>query len=210
MSALSKLVSTSVAIRAEPYDARGVAGRFGSKTAKNLGPLLELANGFYAFEQALHVFADVSNSNEKGLFDWNNETLWRRDYDGMADNAVFFAEDVFGTQFCIREGGVATFDPETGRFEKMAADVEAWAGAVCEDYQFWTGHKVAHEWQAKHGSIALGARLIPKVPFVLGGEYSTENLHPLEAVKAMRYRASIAVQIRDLPDGSPVVLHVGD
>jgi hypothetical protein len=45
---------------------------------------------------------------------------------------------------------------------------------------------------------------------VLGGEFSVENLHAVEAVKGMKYRGSIAVQLRDLPDGTPVKLNVID
>jgi hypothetical protein len=208
MSALVELARSAVAVRSASYDMTEVVERFGVHVAEKLHPLFQCRNGFYAFEQALHVLSDMGSINEKGLVEWNSDALWRGNYDGMADDAVFFAEDVFGIQFCIREGSVATFEPETGRFEWMAADVEEWAQIVRDDYQFWTGYKVAHDWQIEHGPIPLGSRLVPKVPFVLGGDYTVANMHVLEAVKGMRYRASIAVQIRDLPDGSPVTLRV--
>jgi hypothetical protein len=185
-----------------------IVEKFGTRVADQLGPLLQLKNGFYAFEAALHVLSDVGATDETGLFEWNDEALWRQEYKGMANDAVFFAEDVFGMQFCIREGTVATFDPETGAFETMAADVEQWADKVLREYDVWTGYNVAHEWQVKHGPIPAGSRLVPSTPFVLGGEYSVRNLHVIEAVKGMKYRASIAVQIRDLPDGTPITLRV--
>jgi hypothetical protein len=49
-------------------------------------------------------------------------------------------------------------------------------------------------------------RLLPKTPFVCGGKYQLDNLYSVEEVKGMQFRASIANQIRDLPDGSDVVL----
>ena len=41
----------------------------------------------------------------------------------MANGALFFAEDVFGGQFCLRSDGVYTFDPETGDFDKLASSI---------------------------------------------------------------------------------------
>jgi hypothetical protein len=128
----------------------------------------------------------------------------------MADVGVFFAEDVFGVQFVLRDNGVFTFDPETGNLEWMATDLEDWAGRILGDFAALSGYALAHEWQEHHGPIPVGVRLTPKTPFVLGGEYSMENLHPLEAVQAMRLRGAIALQIRDLPDGARVKLQVSD
>jgi hypothetical protein len=47
-------------------------------------------------------------------------------------------------------------------------------------------------------------RLVPKVPFVLGGEIEPGNVYSLNAKEGMRVRGELAVQIRDLPDGARV------
>ena len=60
----------------------------------------------------------------------------------------------------------------------------------------------------KNGPLLEGLRLIPKTPFILGGEYNVENLFAFDAVKGMRYRADIWKQIRNLPDGASVQLKV--
>ena len=75
-------------------------------------------------------------------------------------------------------------------------------------HAYETGYEQAHEWQQKSGRLRDGVRLIPKTPFILGGDYSVENLFALDAVKGMRYRADIWKQIRDLPDGTPIQLKV--
>lgn len=177
---------------------------------RHLHAMLEMKNGFYAFESALHVLSDSSTIREQGLLEWNSDELWRRNYDRMCDGALFFAEDVFGTQFCLRSGSVCTFDPETGSFEAMAENLENWATKILDDYDLWTGHRLARDWQSIHGPIPIGFRLLPLTPFVLGGEFVVENLHAVESVKGMKLRASIAVQIRDLPDGAKVTLQVVD
>jgi hypothetical protein len=198
------------AIASEQPDRARLAEAFGAPVASLLGEVLELRNGFYAFESALHVFSDRSAGNERGLVEWNARELWRGDYDGLADGAVYFAEDVFGTQFCARENAIYTFDPETGEFEAMAGSLEEWASEILDDYESLTGSPLAHEWQVAHGPIPIGSRLVPMRPFVLGGEYEVENLRAMDAVKSMKFCASIAVQIRDLPDGAAVELRLVD
>jgi hypothetical protein len=172
--------------------------------------MLSLKNGFYAFEGALHVYSDGGAPGEPGLVEWNADDLWKCEYQGMAKGLLCFAEDVFGMQFCLKDGGVSRFDPETGHVEAVASDPEHWAEMILGDHELWTGFRLAHDWQVKHGPLPIGSRLVPITPFVLGGEFTSKNLHALEAVKGMRYRASIAVQIRDLPDGASVNLRVID
>lgn len=209
MSALATLARVgSVAVRDTAVADGLLIDALGEIAAGHIRPLLGEKNGFYAFEGALHVFSDLGTTQEKGVLEWNSDGLWRSAYDGLAGEAVFFAEDVFGVQFCVLDGSIATFDPETGAFETIAKDMEAWAAQILSDASLWTGYGLAHEWQMRHGPLPPGERLVPKIPFVLGGEYDVANLHALDATKAMLFRASIAVQIRDLPDGAAIKLRV--
>jgi hypothetical protein len=117
---------------------------------------------------------------------------------------LFFAEDVLGAQFCVLDGAVMSFDPETGDKSFIAPSVLAWARRILHEGDVLTGYPLAHEWQTRNGPIKPRARLIPKTPFVLGGDFTIENLFLLEAAQAMRSRANLAIQIRDLPDGTNV------
>lgn len=209
MSALRKLAELgSAPIRRSRPEVQSLESAFGSTAAGFVRPLLDLKNGFCAFEGALHVYSDGGAPGERGLVEWNADGLWKSEYQGMAKGLLCFAEDVFGMQFCLKDGGISRFDPETGEAETMAPDLENWAEMILRDYEFWTGYRLAREWQEEHGPIPKGMRLVPSTPFVLGGGFTTKNLHALEAVKGMCYRASIAVQIRDLPDGASVNLRI--
>jgi hypothetical protein len=171
-----------------------------------LAGLLAQRNGFVAFEASLRVFADGPVTDGCDLSTWNAPSLWRAHYDGLADGLTYFGEDIFGTQFALDEaaGQVVVFDPETGARDPLARSIEGWARAVLDDPAVLTGHPLAHEWQVKHGPLPLTHRLVPTVPFVLGGEFTISNLHPLEATTGMRLRGELAVQLRDLPDGTPI------
>jgi hypothetical protein len=63
---------------------------------------------------------------------------------------------------------------------------------------------LAHEWQQQNGPLPPGIRLVPKIPFVLGGEYRVDNLYAADCWRAMRCYGHIATQIHDLPEGAGV------
>jgi hypothetical protein len=181
----------------------------GSRLANELVTLvLNRVNGFYAFESALHVFPLTENPGAHGIDSWNLPNLWRDHYDGMTDGILFFAEDIFGGQFGVKGDGIYSLDPETGELSHLAGSVDEWARKILDDHEFITGYPLAHQWQAENGPMAAGDRLVPKRPFVLGGEYSATNVVALEAVKGMCFRGDLAVQIRDLPDGASITFNI--
>lgn len=177
----------------------------GAGVMAELAELLRERNGFYAFESALHVFASGEPGAGGGsLEEWNAADGWRAAFGGLADGFLFFAEDVLGGQFAIREDKVLSFDPETGQTELIASSVEGWADRLLAGYEVLSGFPLAKRWQRAHGPLAPGVRLVPRIPFVLGGEFDVSNLYPLDAAEGMRVRGELAVQIRDLPDGAKV------
>lgn len=176
-------------------------------------PLDELVgrrNGFYAFAGALHVRPSVNSGAEIGLDDWNDPELWRNGFESLGAEWLCFAEDAFGGQFAIRDGSVATFDPETGEVEVMGSSIEEWASQILDDHEVLTGWPLADAWQQQNGPLLPGRRLLPRIPFMLGGEFVVENLYDADAVLSLRYRAEIANQIAELPDGATVQLRVVD
>ncbi len=208
MSNLQKLLSNSSASLSdrtpEMIDLPSCSGSI----KVELLEMLNRSNGFYALESALHVFPSHSSENEFGLADWNRGSLWRNDYREMADACLFFAEDVFGGQFCIKHNKVYAFDPETGALDYLADNIEGWAKSIISDYEVLTGYPLAHQWQKKNGQIPSKKRLLPKVPFVAGGEFVLGNLYLADAVEGMRVRADIANQIKALPDGAQITLNI--
>ena len=78
------------------------------------------------------------------------------------------------------------------------------------DYQVLTGCSLAHAWQTIHGKIPQGYRLAPRIPFVAGGLFETENLYPGRSCELLKARANMALQIRDIPDGSSIAIILTD
>jgi len=169
-----------------------------------LSELLSGRNGFYAMEGTLHVFGSGRAVVGRSLEEWNDNAGWRAEYDGLADDYLFFAEDVFGSQFALLDDRVLTFDPETGDSETMATSLEDWADKLLAEPDILAGSSLGHSWQLSNGALTPGARLAPKRPFVLGGDFVESNLYMLDAVQGMSVRAELALQIRDLPDGTQI------
>ncbi|SNY71156.1 SMI1/KNR4 family protein [Paractinoplanes atraurantiacus] len=150
-------------------------------------PLYDRKNGFYAFDSALLVRpVSVPAGPILDVAAWNSRALWGAVYGDVLDGVTFFAEDVFGGQFGFRGDEVVSFNPETGEVEHMASSLEGWATEIIDDCSVMTGHALAREWQLQHRPLAPAERLIPVVPFVLGGEYAAGNLRPVADVEAMR------------------------
>jgi hypothetical protein len=143
-----------------------------------------------------------------GIKEWNASALWKNGYEGTLDDLLCFAEDAFGGQFALSRDGVVSVDPETGERERVADDLEGWAAAIFDDFGYRTGYPLASDWQDQHGSLSPGQRLLPKLPFVVGGKFAVGNLYALDDVKGMQFRAYIARQIRDVPDGGHITFEM--
>ena len=167
--------------------------------------MLRSRNGFFAFESALHVYPLGSSPTVLNLLEWNSPNTWRHEYGALIEESVlFFAQDVFGNQFAITKKGVVLFYSEFAECEQIATDLDEWADALIANWREFTGFELAHEWQLQNRPLSEGERLIPKIPFVIGGKYEVENLYAGRIVDAMRFRGSLARQLAAVPDGTPI------
>jgi hypothetical protein len=174
---------------------------------KELEAVLSEHNGFFGFDAAWLVRPLVQESPPLGILQWNQPALWKEAFESprVAD-ACFFAEDVFGCQFCLSNQSVYSFNPETAEFERLASSVKNWMARILADPEGLTGWPVARDWARTKGDLERGFRLVPKVPFVLGGSYELSNLYPSRDVDAMRFRGTLASQLRGVEDGANVIL----
>lgn len=171
--------------------------------------ILEFKNGFFVFESALHVFPVGKFEQMLTLESWNDKQLWRNEYHALIpSDMVFFAQDIFGNQFGIDSSGVSIFYSEFAEIEPLSKDLHEWMELLLNDWKALSGYELCHRWQEINGPLREGERLIPKIPFVLGGKYSLENLYTGSILEAQRFRGSLALQIANIPDGSKIELKI--
>lgn len=166
--------------------------------------LLLKKNGLICFESALQIYPyDNSNISLKVL---NSNDTWKRKYSFINHLYFCFAQDFFGFQFCFTKKGVELLNTETGGFDFLAENFENWIELILDDYNYLTGFEVGHQWQKKFGQLNLYERLTGKIPFVLGGNYSIENLYTIDSIELLDFRADLANQIYYLEDGQQISL----
>jgi hypothetical protein len=165
-------------------------------------------NGLSAFGGALQVFPAGDRGSLWSVDEWNDDFRWRDAYRELADGCLFFAQDVFGGQFCVREAEVFRFHPETAELEFIGSSLEDWAGYVLDDPAETTGFPLKELWETVNGPLDARHRLVPKIPFVLGGAFDHMNLIAVNTVTAMRFYGDLAYQLHTVPDGSKVTLRV--
>jgi hypothetical protein len=166
--------------------------KYWGNTAVDLLEWLLEKNGFYAFESALHVFPIGARDAVVDLESWNRPGFWRDAYGDLAEGMLFFAEDVFGNQFAIRNDRVGSFDAETGSYQHLADGLKGWASAILGCHELHSGYPLAHDWQTANRRLEPGERLLPKTPFATGGPYHADNLYAVDAVTGMRLRGGQA------------------
>lgn len=170
--------------------------------------LLKKKDGFFAFENALRVFPVDTTEESYGLGDWNSNDLWRSEYPQSCGEHFFFSENIFGDQFSIKNKKIYEFDSETGEERFIADSLEDWAQQLLLQYDVMTGHRISKEWQERHRPLRGKERLMPKIPFVLGGSFLIENLFAIDSVKGMKAKGNLAHQIQELPDGTKIKFEI--
>lgn len=176
-----------------------------NKIINELKVILMQKNGFYVFENSL-MFYPSSIQKEYGIEAINDNIVML--YHLEKNTCLFFAQDIFGNQFCLQENKIFLFDVETSELEFIAHTFEEWSALVLTDYNYWTGYQIAHEWQKNNGILDINERLAPKIPFVLGGEYKIENITKTGLIDSLKFRSNLASQILNLPDGAQIKLQI--
>jgi hypothetical protein len=169
--------------------------------------MLTEKKGFSAFESALVVFPSFNTEIIVGLDSWNREGGWRRYYEkNIPPELFFFAQDLFCNQFGVLKTKIVRFDPESGELNTYANSLEEWAKTILANYAEDTGWPLAHDWQVINGPLPVSHRLLPRQPFVLGGNYVIENLLSIENQIAMDKLGQLFQVIKNVPDGYSITL----
>lgn len=77
---------------------------------------------------------------------------------------------------------------------------------MLDDFDYLTGFTVAPEWQRTRSPMPLGHRLLPRVPFIAGGEFAVDNMVLVTDAERMAYGARLATHVARLQDGEAVRL----
>jgi hypothetical protein len=162
-----------------------------------------VANGGFYFDRSLHLYGFCKGPSFHSILEVNE--VFKTEFGIIAEGKFVFGQDVFSNQFAFAEKGIFFVNVETGDSDFLARDFNDWLELLSEDTEFLTGVKFLKGWESSHPRLQSDQRLCPKKPFVIGGEYSVENLYAQSFPKYMASNANIARQIYGKPDGTRVV-----
>lgn len=165
----------------------------------------EINNGGLFFDQSLQFYSFTEERDYRNI-SVVNEAL-KREYKELFNGLVAFAQDVFGNQFAFNtlENCVVLFNIETAEQKNVAQSFEDWLIILETDLDYFAGVSYARKWK-EHNELGLDQRILPEVPFVIGGEYNLENFDISTFPYYISYNAQLAKQIFNLKDGESIEL----
>lgn len=172
---------------------------------ERLGDLYAISDGFYAFDRSLLVRSLNREAAPRGAKQWNEHGLWQI-YFEKDERFFIFAEDAFGDPFLLMGKTILKLNMETGHRTNIAGSIEEWAGLILYNPDLYLNTIFMSDWVKRRGVVPLGFRLAPKIPFVLGGEYSFDNMAVIAELELAEFKSHIASQIKNLPDGTTIEL----
>jgi hypothetical protein len=197
------------ALQHRGQEATGVVASAYHALVPGLDELLSWQNGFYAYRRGLHLFGSCVAPQFHSLEAWNAPDGWVGDYGDLARGLFFFAEDSFGDQFAWDGEKVVRFLAETGKREEFSQGLGDCLQRIAKNPDEELGLGVLRDWIARKGAVQEGAHLFPRTPLVTRGSLDPSEVVVIDPFENMRFKASLARQIADVPDGGRIELIVG-
>lgn len=169
----------------------------------------DVGDGFY-LKNALHLYG---RSDSYKFHDLQYRSAIINDLYGTItgrSGLASFGEDAFGNQLIYDHGGFHFLIIESGELELISESFTGFLQSVHQDLDYYSGYTLAKAWQLDHEPLSFEHRLTPKLPFILGGAFRTENLYKATWEYILRFNAHIAQQIKTLPDGTAINLDFTD
>lgn len=166
---------------------------------------MELINGGYYFNNAIHIYSIQAKDAWNDIYFVNN--VINKYYLDIVGELFAFSEDIFGNQFAFHKNGIVYLNIESGSYELIAEDYREWILVLISDRDFLSGWSLTIEMNdLEKEKLRSGFRLCPKIPFVSGGNYDSQNLYFNFWDKNIAYNSSIAHQVINLKDGQKIRL----
>jgi len=167
--------------------------------------LLEQLNGFVAYSGGLHIRGAVLEPEWHSLrAAWDGPAALRVLYPGVTAMDVPFAQDGLGDQFLLREGVVYRLAGETGNVESLEVGLSSFLEQACANPLGYLNLSSLEQFWAEGGRLLPGQLLSVYPPFVAKESAVGVSLRAIPAAERLAFLASLAQQLRDIPDGARI------
>jgi len=163
--------------------------------------ILNEANGAYLFSNSVQIYSYSSDPLYHSIA-YVNKVL-KDEYGNMMNGIYSFGQDIFANQFVFSKNGIELLNIETGDRELLASNFISFQEVLANEVDYLSGRKYT---TIVEQEVLLDHRICPKKPFIIGGNYSADNLYSLIFPEYLKVNANIARQVHNLPDGADIIL----
>ena len=171
---------------------------------------LEQTNGYVAYHGGLHVrgacLAPAWHSLRRV---WIGDHALYILFPVLEATDVPFAEDALGDQYVLRDGYVQRLDAETGELTALNADLAEFDAAVRANPIEFLNLGPLENFRAQGGILEPGQLLSVYPPYCVEAGSADRSFRAIGAEDRIRFLASLASQLRDLPDGAQIKFEIG-
>jgi hypothetical protein len=175
----------------------------------DLREFLLRCNGYVAFHGGLHVRGACLNPSWHSLrYWWLGAGALHVLFSSVAKSAVPFGEDALGDQYLLRGGVVHRLSAESGDIASLNADLREFDTSVREDPVGYLSLGPLEEFRAGGGNLMPGQLLNIYPPLVMKESANGVSYRAVPTEERIRFLASVASQVRGLPEGTKVRFRV--
>jgi hypothetical protein len=168
-----------------------------------LQQFLKLCNGFILFSGGLHVRGTCITPEWHSLSRvWHGDDALYGLYGSVEPTDVPFAQDCMGDQFLLREGRVIRLSAEQDTLHDLNLGLAEFFGECILNPESFLSFNFQRPLQP-------GEVFFAYPPFVIKSE-KPSSLGPVPTIQALQVHASIAKQLRELPDGAEIRIKIDD
>jgi hypothetical protein len=161
---------------------------------------IKMRNGGYFCNYGIQFYSISDQIDYQSIFYLND--LLRNEFGSIISDMFFIGQDIFGNQFGMKKKGYYLFNIETGDIEFLAKCFDDLLEVIYYNLSYYSGKELIAEWVMRNNKFIASDRFAPKIPFVLGGDYTIDNIYSLNCILNIRNNANIAKQVHNLPDGT--------
>lgn len=169
--------------------------------------LLARANGYVAYHGGFHVRGACRTPEWHSLrYACEGERALHRLFPAVSARDIPFAQDALGDQYLLRGGIVHRLSGETGELDSLGLNLADFDAAVRADPVGYLGLDPLEAFRAEGGVLEPGQLLSVYPPYCMRTDDSRRSFRAIAAGDRLGFLASLAAQLRDVPDGAEVTL----
>jgi len=161
---------------------------------------IKMRNGGFFCNYGIQFYSVSDKADFQSIFYLND--LIRNEYGSITSDMFFIGQDIFGNQFGMNKTGCYLFNIETGDIKFLAKYFDDLLEVIYHNLSYYSGMELIAEWVKRNNKFTASDRFTPKIPFVLGGDYTIDNIYSMNSILNIRYNANIAKQVHNIPDGT--------